>query len=172
MIEFLWPLAALALPLPLLVYWLVPKANRQEPALQVPFFGQASSFSQGVGSGQRRSFIRRLLMILMWSALVLAATRPQWIDEPISLPTSGRDLLLAVDISGSMGAEDMKQNGATATRLAVVKDVVGDFVERRKGDRLGLILFGTRAYLQTPLTFDRNTVRTLLTETRLGIEGG
>ncbi|MDA0272908.1 MAG: BatB protein, partial [Proteobacteria bacterium] len=112
MIEFLWPFAALALPLPLLVYWLVPKANRQEPALQVPFFGLASSYSQGTGNGQRRSFIRRLLMILMWSALVLAATRPQWIGEPISLPTSGRDLLLAVDISGSMGTEDMKQNGA------------------------------------------------------------
>jgi len=172
MIEFLWPFAALVLPLPLLVYWLVPKANRQEPALQVPFFGLASSYSQGTGNGQRRSFIRRLLMILMWSALVLAATRPQWIGEPISLPTSGRDLLLAVDISGSMGTEDMKQNGATATRLAVVKDVVGDFVERRKGDRLGLILFGTRAYLQTPLTFDRNTVRALLTETPLGIAGG
>ncbi len=172
MIEFLWPFAAFVLPLPLLIYWLVPKVNRQEPALQVPFFGQASSYSQEIGSGQRRSLIRRLFMILMWSALVLSATRPQWIGEPVSLPTSGRDLLLAVDISGSMGTEDMKQNGATVTRLTVVKDVVGDFVERRKGDRLGLILFGTRAYLQTPLTFDRSIVRALLTETPLGIAGG
>ena len=172
MIEFLWPYAAAVLPLPLLVYWLAPKANRQEPALQVPFFGLATSYDTSDTGGQRRSFFRRLVMILIWLALVLAATRPQWIGEPISLPTSGRDLLLAVDISGSMGTEDMTLEGATATRLAVVKDVVGDFVERRKGDRLGLILFGTRAYLQTPLTFDRNTVRTLLTETPLGIAGG
>jgi Ca-activated chloride channel family protein len=172
MIEFLWPFAALFLPLPLVIYWVLPKANRQEPALQVPFFSAASSYDSVSGQGQRRSLLRRALMILIWSALVLAATRPQWIGEPIELPTSGRDLLLAVDISGSMGTEDMELNGAMTTRLAVVKDVVGDFVERRKGDRLGLILFGTRAYLQTPLTFDRNTVRTLLTETPLGIAGG
>ena len=148
MIDFLWPLAALALPLPFLVYWVVPKADRQEPALQVPFFRVAASFTESGNNKQGRSFFRRLIMLLMWSGLVLAATRPQWIGEPISLPTSGRDLLLAVDISGSMGAEDMRKNGVQSTRLSVVKEVVGDFVERRKGDRLGLILFGTRAYLQ------------------------
>ncbi len=172
MIEFLWPMAALALPLPILVYLLAPGANRQEPALRVPFFAAASSYEGTTGGGRARALLKRLLLIFMWSALVLAATRPQWIGEPVSLPISGRDLLLAVDISGSMGTEDMKHLGAMTTRLAVVKDVVGDFVERRRGDRLGLILFGTRAYLQTPLTFDRNTVRTLLTETPLGIAGG
>jgi Ca-activated chloride channel family protein len=108
----------------------------------------------------------------MWLALVLSATQPQWIGEPIELPTSGRDLLLAVDISGSMGTEDMNVGSSMTTRLNVVKAVVGDFVERRKGDRLGLILFGSQAYLQTPLTFDRNTVRSLLAETPLGIAGG
>lgn len=172
MIEFLWPMAALFLPLPILVYFLAPRASRQEPALQVPFFSAASSYESASTGGRARSILRRLILILIWCALVLSATRPQWIGEPISLPTSGRDLLLAVDISGSMGTEDMELAGAMTTRLAVVKDVVGDFVERRKGDRLGLILFGTRAYLQTPLTFDRNTVRTLLAETPLGIAGG
>lgn len=172
MIEFLWPYAALFLPLPFLVYWLLPKANRQEPALQVPFFTVASSYDSIGGQGRRRTFLRQLLMILMWVALVVSATRPQWIGEPIELPTTGRDLMLAVDISGSMGTEDMQLDGNAATRLAAVKSVVGDFVERRKGDRLGLILFGTRAYLQTPLTFDRTTVQALLTETPLGIAGG
>lgn len=171
MIEFLWPFALLFLPLPLLIYFTLPRASRQEPALHVPFFSMASSFEATTAS-QRRLFFKRLLMVLIWLALVLAATRPQWIGEPIELPTTGRDLLLAVDISGSMGTEDMKYEGAMATRLKVVKEVVGDFVERRKGDRLGLILFGTRAYLQTPLTFDRNTVQTLLMETPLGIAGG
>jgi Ca-activated chloride channel family protein len=172
MIEFLWPMAIAFLPLPLLVYWVLPKASRQEPALQVPFFGLAASYDSATANAKGRSILKRLLLILIWAALVLSATRPQWIGEPISLPTSGRDLLLAVDISGSMGTEDMQIEGASSTRLAVVKDVVGDFVVRRKGDRLGLILFGTRAYLQTPLTFDRHTVRTLLTETPLGIAGG
>jgi Ca-activated chloride channel homolog len=172
MIEFLWPYALACLPLPLLVYWLLPKANRQDAALHVPFFGLAAGFESDSKMNHRRSFLRRLLMILMWLALVLAATQPQWIGEPIELPTSGRDLLLAVDISGSMGTEDMELGNNMTTRLAVVKNVVGDFVERRKGDRLGLILFGSKAYLQTPLTFDRNTVRTLLQETPLGIAGG
>lgn len=172
MIEFLWPYAALFLPLPILVYIIMPRAESKEPALQVPFFASARGYIAGSAGKGAGSFIRRLLLILAWSALVLAATRPQWIGEPINLPTSGRDLLLAVDISGSMGTEDMKHKGEMTTRLVVVKDVVGDFVERRKGDRLGLILFGTRAYLQTPLTFDRKTVRSLLDETPLGIAGG
>ena len=171
MIEFLWPYALGFLPLPLLVYWLIPKASTREPSLQVPFFGKAAGYEAQASSGQRQLF-RRFLMLLMWLLLVLAATQPQWVGDPVSLPTSGRDLLLAVDISGSMGTEDMKLEGSTTTRLQVVKDVVGDFVERRQGDRLGLILFGSRAYLQTPLTFDRNTVKTLLQETPLGIAGG
>ena len=172
MIEFLWPWAAAFLPLPALVFLLYPRASRQEAALYVPFYGLASSFASDDRFNQRRSMFRRLMMTLMWLALVLAATRPQLIGEPIELPASGRDLLLAVDISGSMGTEDMKSGNSMVTRLAVVKNVVGDFVERRKGDRLGLILFGTKAYLQTPLTFDRYTVRTLLQETPLGIAGG
>ncbi len=172
MIEFLWPWAAAFLALPALVLLLYPRASRHEAALHVPFFGVASVFESDNRFSQRRSMTRRLLMIVMWLALVLAATRPQWIGEPIELPTSGRDLLLAVDISGSMGTQDMKSGSSMTTRLAVVKNVVGEFVERRKGDRLGLILFGSQAYLQTPLTFDRNTVRTLLQETPLGIAGG
>ena len=172
MIEFLWPYAIAILPLPLLVYLLVPRADAREPSLQVPFFALAAGYEAQANTGRRRTLLRRTLMVLTWLLLVLAATRPQWVGEPVSLPTSGRDLLLAVDISGSMGTEDMKLEGSTTTRLQVVKSVVGDFVERRHGDRLGLILFGTRAYLQTPLTFDRKTVRTLLEETPLGIAGG
>ncbi len=172
MIEFIWPWVSVCLPLPLLVYWILPKARRQDSALQVPFFNIAAGFESEQKITLRRTNFRRLLMMLCWCLLVLSGTRPQWIGEPIELPTSGRDLLLAVDISGSMGTEDMKAGNGMATRLAVVKEVVGDFVERRKGDRLGLILFGSQAYLQTPLTFDRITVRTLLQETPLGIAGG
>lgn len=171
MIEFLWPLALLFLPLPVLVYFLLPRADQQEAALHVPFFQSVVNFSGERVASSSRSFARAL-MILVWLALVLAASRPQWIGEPIELPTTGRDLMLAVDISGSMGTEDMRVEDRQSTRLLAVKQVVGDFVERRRGDRLGLILFGTQAYLQTPLTFDRNTVRGLLEETPLGIAGG
>lgn len=171
MIEFLWPWALAFLPLPLLAHWLLPASRRQEAALHVPFFDLAIGYASETRA-ERRSIIRRLLMVLVWIALVLACTRPQWVGDPIELPTTGRDLMLAVDISGSMGTEDMLMRGRRANRLQVVKQVVGDFVERRRGDRLGLILFGTQAYLQTPLTFDRVTVRKLLQETPLNIAGG
>ena len=110
-------------------------------------------------------------MLLLWLAIIIAGSQPKWVGDAITLPSSGRDLLLAVDISGSMGTEDMSLSGQMVTRLAAVKAVVGEFVERRRGDRLGLILFGSQAYLQAPLTFDRNTINTLLTETPLGIAG-
>jgi Ca-activated chloride channel family protein len=171
MIEFTWPWALAFLPLPFIVYWLLPAANRQEAALYVPFFGVAAGYS-GEHRRNHKSRLRHALMILVWLALVLACTRPQYVGDPIDLPATGRDLFLLVDISGSMGTEDMAVGGNRTTRLRVVKAVVGDFVERRQGDRLGLILFGTRPYVQTPLTFDRNTVRTLLDETPLNIAGG
>ncbi len=171
MIEFVWPWALAALPLPLIVYWLLPRASRPEAALHVPFFSALSGFEAETRT-EPRSLLRRLLMVLGWLALILAATRPQYVGDPIELPTTGRDLMLAVDISGSMGTEDMQVSGDKTTRLTVVKNVVGDFVERRRGDRLGLILFGSQAYLQTPLTFDRFTVQRLLAETPLGIAGG
>ncbi|MEX0942450.1 MAG: VWA domain-containing protein, partial [Pseudomonadales bacterium] len=171
MIEFTWPWALAFLPLPFIVHWLLPVANREEAALYVPFFGIAAGFAGQQRTG-RASRLRRWLMMLAWLALVLACSRPQYVGEPIDLPATGRDLFLLVDISGSMGTEDMVMGGNRTTRLQVVKEVVGDFVERRKGDRLGLILFGTRPYVQTPLTFDRNTVQTLLDETPLNIAGG
>lgn len=171
MLELHWPWALLALPLPLLVWWLLPMAQQQDAALRVPFFDSLAGHTSAPRQ-RRASWFRRGLMLLTWLALVASASYPRYVGDPISLPASGRDLLLAVDISGSMGTEDMTLAGRQTTRLAVVKEVVGDFVERRQGDRLGLILFGSNAYLQTPLTFDRATVRSLLRETPLGIAGG
>ena len=172
MIEFQWPWALAFLPLPLLVFFLFKPARHQESALHVPFFKVAAGYESVDRDGSSKSIFRRLTLVAIWCLLVLASVRPEWIGDPIELPTSGRDLMLAVDISGSMGTEDMEVNSGMTTRLQVVKAVVGDFVERRVGDRLGLILFGSQAYLQTPLTFDRTTVRTLLAETPLGIAGG
>ena len=170
MLEFAWPWFFYLLPLPALA-WLLPEARQQEAALRTPQFKALASL-QTTEAGIRRRFIWRLLITLAWCALIVAGSQPRWVGEPISLPSSGRDLLLAVDISGSMGTEDMVVNNDPVTRLAAVKKVVGEFVERRRGDRLGLILFGSQAYLQAPLTFDRSTVNTLLAETPLGIAGG
>lgn len=174
MFEFAWLWVFLALPAPLLVYRLVPRADSSTAspaALKVPFFDALARLGAGRANATSGSWLARLALLLIWAALVASAARPQWIGDSVQLPASGRDLLLAVDISGSMDEVDMHINGRRYQRIDVVKFVVGDFVERRQSDRLGLILFGTHAYLQAPLTFDRQTVNTLLQEAQLGFAG-
>ena len=169
-IEFAWSWMLAALPLPLLVAWLVPRAPRDiGDALRVPFFAALGAVT--VQSDARKHHARLVLAALAWVLLVASAARPQVVGEPIRLPVEGRDIMLAVDISGSMEARDMELAGYPVDRLSAVKAVAGDFTERRQGDRLGLILFGQQAYLQTPLTFDRETVRTLLNESVIGLAG-
>lgn len=170
MIHLAWPWALAFLPLPLVVFWLLPPARHEEAALQVPFFNVASHYESASGT-ERRSRVRRLLMVLVWIALVIACARPQWVGEPIQMASSGRDLMLAVDISGSMSTPDMELDHKPVSRLQAVKAILGEFIARRKGDRIGLILFGTRPYVQTPLTFDRDTVERLLADTPVGIAG-
>ena len=171
MIEFLWPWVFAVLPLPLLVRWLLPaKSTQQEAALRVPFY--ASYGNQQAQSSQGRfTHWPFWLGLVAWSLLVTAAARPQWLGEAIELPVSGRDLMLAVDLSGSMEAEDFRIRGRTVNRLIATQWVGGQFIDRRVGDRIGLILFGRQAYLQTPLTFDRQTVHKLLQEAVIGLAG-
>ncbi len=171
MLEFEWPWIFVLLPLPALVWWLVPRADSSGGALLVPFFEQVQPLANSEQSLQRSNLIAPIMLVLIWLALIIACARPQWVGEPVELPASGRDLLLAVDISGSMDTRDMIVNGESYDRLTVVKAVIGEFVQRRHQDRLGLILFGTNAYLQSPLTFDRKTVNILLQEAQLGFAG-
>jgi Ca-activated chloride channel family protein len=137
--------------------------------LRVP---SATLFDYGATGPHSRS--RPLAWVLAWAAWILlvgAAARPQWLGEPIEIPVSGRDLLLAVDLSGSMETEDFAVAGQTVDRLTATRWVARDFIRRRVGDRIGLILFGERAYVQTPLTFDRETVTVLLDESAIGLAG-
>ncbi len=169
-IEFVWPWAFAVLPLPLLVRWLMPRAEENTgAALRLPFYKALTERSVVRQSAPSR--IRLWLAVMVWALLVTAAARPQYLGEAVHLPVSGRDLLLAVDISGSMETEDMISGVRVTSRLVAVKRVASEFIERRKGDRIGLILFGEQAYLQTPLTFDRKTVTTQLLEAAIGLAG-
>ncbi|MCK4710513.1 MAG: VWA domain-containing protein [Gammaproteobacteria bacterium] len=170
MIHFDWVWVFLALPLPYLTYKLIPAAPRQnEAALNVPFMQDFESYSADKTESSNKLLL--LMAIIAWLLLVTATARPQWLGDPIELPVSGRDLMLAVDLSGSMEVEDFKLNGSLVDRLTATKAVASEFIKRRKGDRIGLILFGRKAYLQTPLTFDRQTVSTLLNESVIGLAG-
>ncbi|MGZ4998036.1 MAG: vWA domain-containing protein [Methylobacter sp.] len=170
MIHFEWPWLLAALPLPLLIRWLVPaKMPVEQAALKVPFL---DDFSDGETRAVSQTQQWPLwLAAIAWLLLVVACTRPQWLGEPIEQAVSGRDLMLAVDLSGSMEEQDFVINKRSVDRLTAAKGVASDFINRRVGDRVGLILFGTQAYLQTPLTFDRKTVMTLLNESVIGLAG-
>ncbi|MEM7219098.1 MAG: VWA domain-containing protein [Pseudomonadota bacterium] len=172
MIEFDWLWAFALLPAPLLVRWLLPAREREQAPLGVPDIEPfAFPVPRRIGAHAGRRWPLWLLLAT-WLALVLAAARPQFTGDPVSLPTSGRDLMLAVDLSGSMSAEDMRISNQQVDRLTVVKAVIREFIARRDGDRVGLILFGSNAYLQAPLTFDLASVSTLLDEAPVGIAGG
>lgn len=170
MIQFVWLWALALLPLPWLVYKFLPPAlAAEEAALWVPSlapFGQAPR--QPLKKNRRW---RAWLALLCWLLLVIANTRPQWLGDPIELPVSGRDIVLAVDLSGSMQTEDFRLDGEVVDRLTALKSVAAAFIQRRVGDRLGLILFGDQPYVQVPLTFDRATAQQLLEEAVLGLAG-
>ena len=171
MLELIWPYVLLVLPLPLLIRWLLAPQDTEQAPLAVPSV-ESFTFASASTIREQASAWPLWLLVVTWVALVIAGARPQWTGDPVSLPTSGRDLMLAVDISGSMSVEDMTLRSESVDRLTVVKSVIGDFIERRGGDRVGLILFGSNAYLQAPLTFDLKSVNTLLTEAPVGIAGG
>ena len=171
MFQVEWPLVLLLTPLPLLVYLALPaRSQQQQAALRVPVIEDFQL--GGVQADEVRSYRwRQWLYLLAWLLLVFAASRPQWLGESIAIPISGRDLMLAVDLSDSMRTADFKIEGKQVNRLQATKQVASQFIERRRGDRLGLILFGTQAYLQTPLTFDSKTVNRLLQESAIGLAG-
>jgi len=167
-VHWAWPVAVLAWPLPLLLVWFLPRyKTRGAKALLVDNPGAWASSS---GSA-KVSRLQQVLLAIMWTFLVLAVARPQTFSDVVSLPDSGRDLMMAVDISGSMREQDIALGNRPVTRMAVVKAVGEDFIARRAGDRVGLILFGSQAYVQTPLTEDHETVQFFLRDAAIGLAG-
>ncbi len=165
MLTFQWLWILLLFPLPLLIR---SRAQSHELGghLRLPATTQALAITQ-----KQRQRSPQKLNWLIWCLLLTALTRPQWLGEPIELSSDGRDLMVAVDLSGSMQIEDMRLNGKSVDRFRLVQQVVGDFIERRQGDRIGLILFADHAYLQSPLTQDRRSVSQFLKEAQIGLVG-
>ncbi len=164
-----WPWALLALPLPYIVQRFMPEQKQGTcHALHVPFFKNMQALSQ---QNKSSNPINRWLLWLMWCFLIIALSGPQAIGEPLPEQKEGRNIMLALDLSGSMEQMDMQLNQRPVTRLAVVKVAASSFIKKRVGDRIGLVLFGTNAYLQTPLTFDRTTVQQMLEDATIGLAG-
>ncbi|PCH97525.1 MAG: IMP dehydrogenase [Gammaproteobacteria bacterium] len=169
MITFAWPWLLLLFPLPLMVYWLPKKNNdRASAALIIPQL-ITSPAVEVINESNKK--VPLLILTVCWLLTVLALGQPQWLGDAVDIPTEGREMMIAVDLSGSMQIEDMSLRGSTVNRLDMLKVVLGNFIERRVGDRLGLILFADDAYMQTPMTFDRKTVKQMLDESVLGLVG-
>ncbi|MDO5505576.1 MAG: VWA domain-containing protein [Pseudoxanthomonas suwonensis] len=167
---FAWPWLLLALPLPWLARRVLPSAPTAVPALRVPWpVEQLQAIADG--RGLRRAVGIGLIAWLGWAMLCVAAARPQQYGEVIQPPLSGRDLMLALDLSGSMGEGDMVLGGRPVDRLTAAKAVLADFLDRRRGDRVGMIVFGQRAYVLTPLTLDHDSVREQLLDAVVGLAG-
>ena len=176
MFEFSYPFTFLLLPVPFLAIWLLPSYKERQDALRVPFFervAQAAGQTPAKGGVQlKKNLLQRLLAPVVWVLLVTALARPQLVEPPIVKTESARDLMLAVDLSGSMDTRDMfDPDGNRIQRLDAVKLVLDDFITRREADRIGIIVFGTQAFVQTPFTQDHDLVRTLLDQTRPRLAG-
>ena len=166
MFEFAWPWLFLLLPLPWLLRRVLPPATPGQ-ALHLPQPGLRLADAAG---NTARSFTPWLLA-LSWLCLVAAAARPQWVGPPQAQQRSGRALFLAVDLSGSMRTPDMELAGQPVSRFGAVKAIAGNFIDRRRGDEMGLILFGSQAFLVTPLTWDLDAVRAQLQGAAVGLAG-
>ncbi len=175
-LEFTQGWAFALLVLPLLVRWLSPPHRESQDSLQVPYFKRLVTLSgetpRAGASVLRRRRLQAATNVVGWVLLVTALAKPEWIGEPVTLEKSARDLMLALDLSGSMGATDFQDGGgAQSDRLSAAKAVLEEFASGREGDRLGLIVFGNAAYLQAPFTDDLPTWLTLLDESEVAMAG-
>ncbi|UWQ89636.1 VWA domain-containing protein [Rhodobacteraceae bacterium M382] len=171
-----FPWALLLLPAPWVIWRFLPPYRDRTPAIRIPFFRQvteAAGLDPKPGAVVlRRKRIQMIAGILCWGLTVLGLARPEQLGELVTVEKAARDMVLAVDISGSMDANDMVDaQGERQQRLQLVKTVVGDFIEARDGDRIALIVFGTKAFVQTPFTEDLASVHELLDTTQVGMAG-
>jgi len=176
MIEFSYPWLFLLLPLPWFIQRFSPAYQIKQSALQVPFFSQLVSLSgeqPNTGSVKLEPKIwQRIALSLVWLFLVVAMAKPMWLGEPQIRSQFGRDLMVVVDLSGSMDSRDFSVPGRDSiSRLTAVKNVLAEFSQQRSGDRLGLILFGDAAYLQAPFTADHQAWLGLLNESEVAMAG-
>jgi len=170
MFEFAWPWMFLALPLPWLARRLLDAATRRhDAALRVPDLADFSAAA--TAQPLMQSSAVQWAALGAWGLLVFASANPQWLDEPVGVAASGRDLMLVIDLSESMQVKDFLLDDEPVDRLVALKHVAREFIARRTGDRIGLVLFGEQAYLNVPLTFDRPTVARMLEETEIGLAG-
>ena len=180
MISFAYPSAFFLLLLPFIIYYILPEARGVHgDALRITFLQDLNRINilsgglwqQSSSSSKFFSSLSRFILLTTYLLLITAIARPQIVGEPIRLKNEGRDILMIMDISNSMLEPDFSVKGHRTSRLNVVKAVASDFIDKRIDDRFGLVLFGSRAYLQSPLTYDKQSVKDILFSMDAGMAG-
>lgn len=173
---FLWPEMIVLIVLPFIIRWIVPAIQHKNStafvngALRVPFFSNIVLFASSVEQEEPKG--TRGVLGIMWLCFVAAMMRPIVYDHAVDVPREARNIMLAVDVSESMAQQDFDMGGRPVSRLAMVRDVVGDFIQKRVGDRIGLVVFGSEAHLLAPLSRDRKALSSLFADVGIGVAGG
>lgn len=170
MFSFAYPWLFVLLILPIMIRLVLPKTNSENVALNISFIDELSNITQSgkVNAHNKRA---RIIYFVIWILLVTAAARPQWIGDAVPIDPKARDMMIAIDTSGSMGMDDMSVGNVRADRLAVIKNLFSPFVANRVGDRVGLIMFGSFAVQLAPLTYDRLTIKKWIDDAYIGQAG-
>ncbi len=173
--HFAYPLVALLVPLPFLVYWLLPAIKNRSSALLYPYFHQAVEVSEQKPKKasyiKKRSFLTWIVLYTIWLLLLTALASPELVGKPQKKIKTARNFLITADLSFSMANTDWFIDGKRTTRWAAVKNIMKDFIIERKSDRMGLVFFATNAYVQAPFTSDLRTIQTMLDEADVGMAG-
>lgn len=169
--HFVTPYVFLFLPLPFILRWILPAWKKQiGSAIYFPMFEKVKTL-QNYNAVPKRSYGRLIISIIVWILCVCAAARPQYAGNPIKTSGEGRNLMLVLDLSGSMGEMDFVLQNKPVRRWDAVRSVAKNFIDKRTSDRVGVVLFGERAYLYAPLSYDLKTIKTLLNEADVGMAG-
>ncbi len=175
MFEFGYIWVFVLLPLPFLVFWLMPPLKQRKEALKFPTFKEAETATgQKASSGawiSKRNILQWIFLLLIWLSILAAFASPRIVGEPEMKAKTARNFVIAADISFSMANKDWEIDGERVTRWEGVKQVLREFIDKREGDRLALVFFGTNAYLQAPLTTELDVIDFMLDETDVGMAG-
>ncbi|MCQ2914856.1 MAG: VWA domain-containing protein [Alphaproteobacteria bacterium] len=173
MFQFVWPLVFCLLPLPYLIRAILSPVQQGGYALSIPFYKDLINIKSTKHNVFKNNYalFKLLFSFIIWFLILSAAARPQWAGEAEKISSDARNVMLVLDLSGSMAEPDFVIGNQQVRRWDAVRYVVSDFIEKRQGDRIGIILFGERAYQYAPLTFDLNTLSTLISEAEVGMAG-
>jgi len=173
--QFAYPFVAFLAPLPILIYWLLPAIKSKSSSLIFPYFDAATKVSKQTPKNasliKKRSWFSSGLMFVIWLLLLVSLASPELIGKPERKIKTTRNFLIVADLSFSMANKDWRIDNQPVSRWEAVKSIMKDFIVRRESDRMGLVFFGSNAYIQAPFTTDLNTVKTMLDEADVGMAG-